>query len=90
MTLKQIFQLVSIPCVYLHDIKKISWEAFVSMFHLCVCFDLLQFMSLQTFYAAERRVVVYCHAYILRVTNQSWQTGLNESVLNFKVVFVVC
>ena len=26
----------------------------------------------------------------LRVTDQSWQTGPNESALHFKVVFVVC
>ena len=26
----------------------------------------------------------------LGATNQSWQTGSNESVLHFEVVFVVC
>ena len=26
----------------------------------------------------------------LRLMNQSWQTGPNESVLHFEVVFVVC
>ena len=26
----------------------------------------------------------------LKVTDQSWQTGPNESVLHFEVVFVVC
>ena len=35
-----------------------------SLFHLCVCLDLLQFVSLLTIYAVEQNVVAYCHAYI--------------------------
>ena len=34
------------------------------MLHLCVCVDLLQFVSLLTIYAVEQNVVAYCHAYI--------------------------
>ena len=30
-----------------------------SMLHLCVCLDLLQFVSLLTIYAVEQNVVVY-------------------------------
>ena len=63
MTLKQIFQLESIPCVYLHDILKRLLPK--------VCFD-SSFMCLSRFvafrvtfndYAVERNVVAYCHAY---------------------------
>ena len=63
MTLKQIFQLESIPCVYLHDILQILLAK--------VCLD-ASFMCLSRFvafsvtltiYAVERNLVVYCHAY---------------------------
>ena len=63
MTLKQFFQLESIPCVYLHDIlKRLSAK---------VCFD-PSFMCWTRFvvfrvtfndYAVERNVVAYCQAY---------------------------
>ena len=36
------------------------WQKFVSMLHLCVCLDLLHFVSLLTIYAVERNVLVYC------------------------------
>ena len=39
-------------------------QKFFSMLHLCVCVDLLQFVSLLTIYAVEQNVVAYCHAYI--------------------------
>ena len=39
-------------------------QKFFSMFHLCVCLDLLQFVSLLTIYAVEQNVVAYSHAYI--------------------------
>ena len=64
MTLKQIFQLESIPCVCLHDILK--------RLLVKVCFD-ASFMYLSRFaafrvilmiYAVERRVVAYCLVYI--------------------------
>ena len=64
MTLKQIFQLENIPCVYLHDILKKWLAKFASMLQLCVCLDLLNFVSLLTSYAVERNVLAYCHAYI--------------------------
>ena len=60
------------------------------MLHLCICLDLLHFVSLVTLYAVERNVVAYCHAYNLRLTNQSWQTSPNESVIHFEAVFVAC
>ena len=34
------------------------------MLHLCVCYDLLFFVSFLTIYAVERNVVVHCHVYI--------------------------
>ena len=37
---------------------------FFSMLHLCVCLNLLQFMSLLTINAVERHIVAYCHACI--------------------------
>ena len=63
MTLKQIFPLENIPCVYLHDILKRLLERFVWMLHLCVCLVLLQFVSVSMIFAVERNVVAYCHAY---------------------------
>ena len=39
-------------------------QKFFCMLHLCVCLDLLQFVSILTIYAVEQNVVVYCHAYI--------------------------
>ena len=64
MTLKQIFQLENIPCVYLHDLLKRLLAK--------VCFN-ASFMCLSRFvairvtfiiYAVERNLVAYCHAYI--------------------------
>ena len=70
--------------MYLHDILKRLSQKFVSMLHLCVWVDLLHFRVTLTTYA-----VAYCHAR-LEVTDQSWHTGPNESVLRFEVVLVVC
>ena len=63
MTLKQILEMESIPSVYLYDTSKKLLGKFVSILHLCVCFDLLHFALCLTIYAVERNVVVYCHAY---------------------------
>ena len=38
-------------------------QRFVLMLHLCVCLDLLHFVSLLTIYAVKRNVVTYCHTY---------------------------
>ena len=63
MTLKQIFQLETIPCVLFHDIlKRLSKK---------VCFDasfmcLFRFVAIHVTFmidAVERNVEVYCHAY---------------------------
>ena len=78
-----------LACIYM-TFRKDCWERFVSMLHLCVCRSLLHFVSILTIYAVERNVVAYCHAHIYKVTDHYWQTGLNESVLHFEVVFVVC
>ena len=58
------------------------------MFHLCVCFDLLHFVSLSTIYAVERYVVATV-THTLQGNKTNWQTGPNESVLHFEVVFIV-
>ena len=63
MTLKQIFPLENILCVYFHDILKRLLRRFVWMLHSCVCFDLLHFVSLSMNRAVEGNVVAYCHAY---------------------------
>ena len=44
--LKQIFQLESISCVYLHDILKNCWQRFVSILWWSACLDLMDFGSL--------------------------------------------
>ena len=54
------------------------------MSHLCVCLDLLLFVSFLTIYA-----VAYCHAH-LWITDKNLQTIPNESVLHLEVVFVGC
>ena len=89
-TLKQIFQLESIPCVYLHD--------FMKRLLAKVCFDAL-FMCLSRFVAFRVTfndsccslqrcgLLSFLHLWI---TNQSWQTGPNESVLHLEINFVVC
>ena len=38
-------------------------QKFVLMLRLCVGFDLLHVWSPLTFFAVERNVVAYCHAY---------------------------
>ena len=53
------------------------------MLYLCVCFDLLQFVSLLT-----NNAVAYCHAH-LKITDQNWQTGPNEPVLHLDDIFLV-
>ena len=90
-TLKQIFQLESISCVYLHDsLKRLSAKICLD-FHLYVCLDLLRVGSPSRIYAVERNVSACYHVYsTFKVADQSWQTGPNESVLHFEVVFVVC
>ena len=50
---------------------------------MCLC-RFVAFRVTLTTYA-----VAYCHAR-LEITDQSWHTGPNESVLRFKVVLVVC
>ena len=90
MTLKQILKLENIPWMYLHDILKRLLAK--------VCFD-ASFMCLSRF--VEFRVAfndLSCWTQRcgllsliqLRLTNSSWQTGPNESLLHFEVVFVVC
>ena len=50
---------------------------------MCLC-RFVTFRVTLTTYA-----VAYCHAR-LEITDQSWHTGPNESVLRFEVVLVVC
>ena len=89
MTLKQIFQLESILCIYLHEIlkrllAKVCFDAsFMSLFRFVsfrVTFNDLCCLNAPLWFTA----IVH-----LRVTDQSWQTGANKTVLHFEVVFVV-
>ena len=54
---------IYIACICMISWKD-CWQGFVWMLHLCVCLDLLHFVSLSTIYAIEHNFVVYCHTYI--------------------------
>ena len=80
--LKQIFHLESIPCVCLHDIlMKLLAK---------LCLDAL-FVCLSRFVAFRVTLNNFCCGLFsrlhLRVTNQSWQTGPNESAFPFRSCF---
>ena len=87
MTLKQIFQLKNIPCVYLHDIlKKLLAKISLDASFMC----LSQFVAFRgTFNGlgcwTQRRSLL--SRIQLRFLHQSLQTGTNESVLQFEVCF---
>ena len=81
--LKQIFQLESKPCMVLHDILKrllakmcFSWFVAIPVTFNDLCCWMQPCGSLS-------RIQI-------KLTDQSWQTSLNESVLHFEVVFVGC
>ena len=80
--LKQIFHLESIPCVCLH-------EHLMKMFAKA-CLD-ASFMCLFRFVAFRVTFNDFCCGLFsrlhLRVTNQSWQTGPNESAFPFRSWF---
>ena len=89
-TLKQIFQLESIPCMVLHDDLKSLLAK--------MCFD-ASFMSFSWFIAIPVTFNDLCcwmqrcgslSRIQLRLTDQRWQTSPNESVLHFEIVFVGC
>ena len=75
--MKQNFQLESIPCVCLHDI--------LMRLLAKVCFD-ASFMCLSRFLALPGTFNELCCGLLscihLWLTNQSWHTGPNESVLH--------
>ena len=51
-----------LACLYMIFWKD-CWQRLVLMLHLCVCLDMLHFVSLLTIYVVERNVMAYCHAY---------------------------
>ena len=83
--LKEIFQLESIPCKLLHDILKGLLPK--------ICFDASR-MCLSRFVACHVTFNDSCCGLLSRthlfMTDQSLQTGPNESVLHCEVVFEVC
>ena len=90
MTFKQIFQLERILCTYLLDILKrlLANVCFNASF---MCF--FRFVAMCLIFNDSGCWTQRCGLLSriqLRVTDQSWQTGPNESVLHFEVVFVVC
>ena len=71
---------------YLEQIVgKSLFGCFIYMFIFICC----NFVSLLTGYAVECSFVACCHSLPLKVANQSWHTGPNETVLHFQVVFVI-
>ena len=63
-TLKQPFQLESIPCENLHAIFMRLLAKFCFDVSFLCFLDLLHFLSLLTIFAVDRKFVAYCHAYI--------------------------
>ena len=89
-TLKQIFELKTVPCAHLHEIlKKLLAK---------VCFDaslmcLFQFVAFRATLNDLWRWTQRCGLLSriqIRITDQNWQTGPNELVSHFVVGFVVC
>ena len=76
--------------MHLHDIsKKLSAKTYFDASFMCFL-DLLHFVSLLTVYVVETQVCGLLSRIRLWVTDRSWQTGRNDPVLHFEVVFVVC
>ena len=84
------FQLESIPCVYLQEIlkrllAKLCLDASFLCLHRFVAFH-VTFNDLCCLWQ-PCGLLSWIH---LWVTNQSLQTGQNDSVIHFEVAFVVC
>ena len=84
------FQLQSIPCVYLQKIlKRLLAKLCLDASFLC----LHQFVAFHVTFndlccsSQPCGLLSWIH---LWVTNQSLQTGQNDSVIHFEVAFVVC
>ena len=87
--LKQIFLLKSLLCVCLNDnlnrlLAKVCLDASFVCFFLFVAFH----VTFNNVCGWTQRCGLRLRIH-LRVTDQSWQAGPNESVLHFEVVFVV-
>ena len=63
-TLKQIFDMESIPCMYLLDFLKRLLPKLCLKASLMCFLNLLHFESLLIIYEIEQNVVAYSHAYI--------------------------
>ena len=85
MTWKQIFQLESIPCVYLHDyLKRLLTKLCLDASFMC----LSRFVAFRVTFNELCCSLLYCiHLWL---TEQRWLTGPNDSVSHFKAAFVVC
>ena len=90
MTLKQIFRLEKIPCEYLHDfLKKLLAKTGFDASFMCL-FGFVSFcVTLNDLWCWTQPCNLLSRIQ-LRLTNQSWQTGPNESVLQFEVGVWVC
>ena len=89
MTLKQIFQIKNIPCVYLHDVfKRFLAKVFFDASFMC-WFGFIAFrVTLIDLCCWTQRYGLLSRIQ-LRLTDKSRQTDPNEFVSHFQVVFVV-
>ena len=86
---KQIFQLETIHCLYLDDtLNRLVGNTYLNVTFMCfsVLVAFSPFLMIYAHMNATFRVLSRIH---LRITNDSWHTGPDESVLNFQFVLVV-
>ena len=90
MTLKQIFQLEKHTLrVFTWKFKEIIGKGLFGSFIQCL-FRFVLFLVIFNDLSCWTQGCGLLSRIHLRVTDQSWQTSPNESVLHFKVLFVVC
>ena len=78
MTLKQIFQLESIPCVYLDDtLKRLLAKICFDASFICLSQLVAVFVTFNDLCCSKQRCGLLSHIH-LRVTDRSWQSSLNE------------
>ena len=77
-----------LACIYMIFWRD-CWQRFASMFHLYVCLDLFAFHVTSNTLCCWTSPCGLLSRKQLKLTDQSWQTGPNESVLHFQIVFVV-
>ena len=87
---EQSFQLESIPCVYLQEIlKRLLAKLCLDASFLCLHRFVAFHVTFNDLCCSSQPcdLLSWIH---LWVTNQSLQTGQNDSVIHFEVAFVAC